>query len=266
MFCKICGSQINPEQEFCDNCDTVTTAEDLFSTTMLDAIKMQDINFPKGNDPIQDFIHNEFKKAGYKLSNEDLSGAEAIYENIAISHNVPMAWIYLGKIKLLQLENGIGTIKQALNCFMKASELLPAAKPVYQIMYLALSRQLIARLLNIYSEKVTETKRAKSGKLWSAALVGLSVGLGGQRSKTGNDAFRGAAGVFGAVYGLNKIRQHSQNLKEVEEKKLFLENTILQLIVGVKTFCLDCEPGYRSFSEYVERMADSNKFLKSLSD
>jgi hypothetical protein len=262
MLCNICGSQINPNQEFCDNCETVTTAEDLLSIAMLDAIKMQDITFPKSDNPVQNLIHNEIKKAAYKLSNEDLSGAEAIYENLAISYNVPMAWIYLGKLKLLQLENGTGSVKQALNCFTKASEKLPAAKTLYQVMYLSLSRQLIAKFLNLYLEMIAETKKQKSGRFWNAALVGLSVGLGNQRSKTGNNAFRGAAGVAGAAYGLNKIGQHSQNLKEVEEEKLLIESTISQLIAGVTIFCSDCEPAYQSFSEYIERIANSNKSLK----
>lgn len=262
MFCNICGSQINPNQEFCDNCGTVATAEDLLSTAMLDAIKMKDIIFPKSDKPNQDFIHNEIKKAGYKLSNEDLAGAEAIYENIAVSYNVPAAWIYLGEIKLLELENGTGTVKQSLNCFTKASELLPGAKTLYQVMYSSLSRQLIAKFLNLYLETIVETKKAKSGKFWNAALMGLSVGLGNQRSKTGNSAFRGAAGVAGAAYGLNKIGQHSQNLKEAENIKLFLESTISQLIAGVKIFCSDYEPAYKSFSEYVERIANTNKSLK----
>ncbi len=264
MYCNICGSQINSDQEFCYNCDTVTTAEDLLSIAMLDAIKMKDIDFPKTGKPTQDLIHTEIKKAGYRISNEDISGAENIYENLAISYNVPMAWLYLGKLKLLELENGAGTVKQALDCFTKASEKLPAAKTVYQVMYVSLSRQLIARFINLYLETIAETKKAKSGRFWNAALVGLSVGLGNQRSKTGNNAFRGAAGVAGAAYGLNKIGQHSQNLQETERIKVFLENTISQLIAGVKIFCSDYEPAYKSFSEYIERIANSNKSLKML--
>jgi len=262
MLCNICGSQINLNQEFCDNCETITTAEDLLSTAMLDAIKMQDINFPKSDKPVEDFVHDEFKKAGYKLSNEDLSAAEAIYENLAISYNVPMAWCYLGKLKLLQLEDGTGSVKQALNCFTKASEKLPVAKNVYQVMYVALSRQLIARFLNLYSETIAETKKAKSGRFWNAALVGLSVGLGNQNTKTGNNTFRGAAGVAGAAYGLNKIGQHSQSLKETEDIKLSIENTISQLIAGVKIFCSDYEPAYKPFSEYIEKITSNNKSLK----
>ncbi len=183
MFCKICGSKLDANTikkldnaEFCDNCETITTAENLLAVAMLDAIKMQDINFPKSDNPSQDFIHNEIKRAGYKLSNEDLSGAEAIYENLAISYKVPLAWVYVGKLKLLQLENGTGSVKQALNCFMKASEKLPTAKTVYQVMYLSLSRQLIARFLNLYLETIAEAKKAKSSRFWNAALVGFSVG------------------------------------------------------------------------------------------
>jgi hypothetical protein len=262
MTCNICGAQINPNNEFCDNCETATTAEDLLSTAMLDAIKMQDINFPKSDNSIEDFVHNEFKKAGYKLSNENLSEAEAIYENLAISYNVPMAWVYLGKLKLLQLENGTGSVKQALNCFTKASEKLPVAKNVYQVMYSALSRQLIARFINLHTETVAEMKEAKSGRFWNAALVGLSAGLGNQRSKTGNNTFRGAAGVAGAAYGLNKIGQHSQNLKGAANTKLLLENTISQLVAGVKIFCSDYELVYKPFSDYVERIANNNKSLK----
>jgi hypothetical protein len=262
MTCNICGSQLKPNQEFCDNCDTVTTAEDLVSTAMLDAIKMQDINFQKGDKPVEDLVHNEFKKAGYKLSNEDLSGAEEIYENLAISYNVPMAWVYLGKLKLLGLENGTGSVKQALNCFTKASEKLPTAKNVLQVMYLALSRQLIARFFNLYLETAAEAKKAKSSKFWNAALVGLSVGLGNQRSQTGNNTFRGVAGVAGAAYGLNKIGQHSQSLKETEDIKLYLGNMISQLISGVRIFCSDYELAYKPFTEYIERIANNNKSLK----
>jgi hypothetical protein len=264
MSCNICGSQINPNQEFCDNCGTITTAENLLAVAMLSAIAMKDINFPKVDDPVQNFIHNEAKKAGYKLDNGDMSGAENIYENLAISHNVSLAWLYLGKLKLLQLESGTGSVKQALNCFAKASEKLPAAKIVYQGMYASLSRQLIAKFLNLYLETIAETKKAKSGRFWNAALVGLSVGLGNQRSKNGNNAFRGAAGVAGAAYGLNKINRHSQNLQESEAVKVFLENTISQLIAGVKIFCSDYEPAYKDFSEYIERIANSNKSLKML--
>ena len=264
MYCNICGSQINLDQEFCYNCDTVTTAEDLLSTTLLDAIKMKDIDFRKTGKPNQDLIHTEIKKAGYKLSNEDISGAKNIYENLAVSYNVPMAWIYLGKLKLIELENGTGTVKQALNCFTKASEKLPAAKTVYQVMYVALSRQLIARFINLYLQTIAETKKAKSGRFWNAALVGLSVGLGNQRSKTGNNAFRGVAGVAGAAYGLNKINQHSQNIEASEDVKAFLGSTISQLAAGVQIFCSDYEPVYKPFAEYIEKMANSNKSLEVL--
>ncbi len=254
MVCKICGSELSPNQEFCANCDTVTSAEDLLSVAMLDAIKMKDINFPKENDPVKNLINTEIKKAGYKLFNEDLAGAESIYENLAISYNVPMAWVYLGKLKLLELENGTGTVKQALNCFTKASEKLPAAKIVYQAMYAALSRQLIARFVNLYLETIAETKKAKRGRLWNAALVGLSVGMGNKRSNANNNVFRGAAGVAGVMYGLKKIGQHSQNLQDTQQMRLLLENTISQLITGVKTFCSDYESVYKPFSEYIGRI------------
>jgi hypothetical protein len=262
MHCNICGSEVNSNQEFCDNCGTITTAEDLLSTTMFDAIKMKDIDFPQSGKPTQDLIFNEIKKAGYKLSNEDLSGAENIYENLAISYNVPQAWMFLGKLKLLQLENGTGTVKQALDCFTKASEKLPGAKIVYQSMYASLSRQLIARFINLYLETIAEAEKAKSGRFWNAALVGLSVGLGNQRSKTGNNAFRGAAGVAGAAYGINKIGQHSQDLAATKEIKTFLENTITQLIAGVEIFCADYEPAYKEVSEFIERITTTNKALK----
>ena len=225
---------------------------------------MKDIDFPKSGKPTQDLIYNEIKRAGYKLSNEDLLGAENIYENLAVSYNVPQAWMFLGKLKLLQLENGTGTVKQALDCFIKASEKLPGAKIVYQSMYASLSRQLIARFVNLYLETIAETKKAKSGRFWNAALVGLSVGLGNQRSKTGNNAFRGAAGVAGAAYGLNKIGQHSQNIAASKDIGVFLESTISQLAAGTQIFCSDYEPVYKPFAEYIEKIANSNKSLKVL--
>lgn len=267
MTCNICGSQIIPNEEFCGNCATITAAEDLLSVAMLDAIKMKDMNFPKSDNPTQDFINTEIKKAGYKLGNEDLSGAEEIYENLAISYNVPMVWVHLGKLKLLQLESGTGSVKQALDCFTKASQSstfksLPQAKAILQEMYSSLSRQLIARFVNLHNETIAEMKKEKSGRFWNTALVGLSAGIGNQRSKTGNSAFRGAAGVAGAAYGINKIGQHSQNLKEAENIKLFLEDTISQLIAGVTIFCSDYELGYKPFCEYIERITGNNKSLK----
>ena len=105
-------------------------------------------------------------------------------------------------------------------------------------------------------------KKEKSGKFWNTAFVGLSVGLGNQRSNTGNNAFRGAAGVAGAAYGINKMGQHSQNLKEAENIKLFIEDIISQLIAGVKIFCSDYELVYKPFSEYIERITINNKLLK----
>jgi hypothetical protein len=262
MLCKICGSELNQNKEFCDNCGTIITAENLLTSAMSDAIGMKDINFPKGESSVQDLINNEVKRAGYKIDNGDLRGAEDIYENIAISYDVPSAWWYLGKLKLLQLENGVETVKQALNCFTKASELLPGAKSLYQVTYCSISRQLIARFINFYLGAIKDAKKQKSGRFWNAAIIGLSIGLGNRHSDTGNNAFRGAAGVAGTLYGINKINQHSQSLKDIESKKLFLKNTISQLILGVKMFCSDYELIYKPFSEYIEKITSSNESLK----
>jgi hypothetical protein len=148
------------------------------------------------------------------------------------------------------------------DCFTKASKSLPQAKSVLQVMYSSLSRQLIARFVNLHMETITEMKKEKSGRFWNTALMGLSAGIGNQRSKTGNNAFRAAAGVAGAAYGINKMGQHSQNLKEAENVKLFIEDTISQLIAGVKIFCSDYELAYKPFSEYIERITSNNKLLK----
>jgi hypothetical protein len=78
--------------------------------------------------------------------------------------------------------------------------------------------------------------------------------LGNQRSKTGNNAFRGAAGVAGAAYGLNKINQYSKSLEESEDVIEFLQDTVAQLITGVVDFCSD-STAYQSFYEYIERVS-----------
>ncbi len=203
-------------------------------------------------------IDIELKRGIYKLENEDIAGAESIFENLALTHNVPMAWIYIGGIKLGQLDSGKTSVNQALNCFLKASELLPELREKYQETYCDLSLQQIERFCNYYLETKQQRKKAKSNKIWSAVLMGLSVGYGNKRSDNNNNVFRGMTGAAGAAYSFQQMNKSSIQKTEAENRLSFLENTITQLIKGVDSFCSDNQGLYQRF---VGRINDRIKEL-----
>ncbi|MDO8516089.1 MAG: hypothetical protein Q7S28_02460, partial [bacterium] len=88
--------------------------------------------------------------------------------------------------------------------------------------------------------------------------------LGHRNNNKGNSAFRGAAGVAGAAYGLHKLGEHSHNLKDIENIRSILEGTIRQLIEGEKIFCSDYELGYKEFSDHLQRLSHNVKLQRIL--
>ncbi|MDO8515650.1 MAG: hypothetical protein Q7S28_00170, partial [bacterium] len=146
MICKICGSKLGANVEFCGNCGMISTAESLLSIALNDVIALKDLPPTQNVSPVQSLVDTEFRKAAYKIENNDLIGAQDIYENLAISYNVPMAWLYIGILKLIQLDlTGRITVNQALNDFKKAAQLLPDAKLFFQLRYTVLSICLIGK-------------------------------------------------------------------------------------------------------------------------
>jgi hypothetical protein len=219
----------------------------------------------KNTASVQSLIDTEFKRAIYKLDNGDVAGAENIFENLAFTYNVPMAWIAIGNIKLNQLETGKTSVQQALKCFVKASDLLSGEKPYYQSLYCESSLRQIEKLLNYYSDIRQKAKKAKSSKKWNLLGMALSIGLGNQNSNSGNNAFRGTAGVAGAAYSLNQLKNNSMQAKEAEKLLSILDATIKQVIDGVKYFCSDNQNVYQEFLKQIERIGSANKLLKEIS-
>ncbi len=244
MFCNNCGSRIDRNSKFCKNCGQ-SLAVDIDGETKT---------------PQNAFIDTELKKVEYKIENDDLVGAENILENLAIEHGLPIAWIYIGAIKMGQLGTGKTTVQQALNCFIRASELEPSRKEEYQSTYCDLSLQQIEKFRNFYFVTKKQAKKAKSSKRWNAVLVGLSVGLGNQHSNNGNNAFRGTAGVAGAAYAINQISKKSTQYQEAGDFLLFVDKTMRQLIAGANSFCSNNQSLYKSFSESLSQILSDDSF------
>ncbi len=212
----------------------------------------------------QNHIAREFKKALYKLENQDFTEAERILEDLALAYDVPMAWAYIGAIKFGQLNTGGATVQQALNCFSRATGLNPSGKSEYQEAYIKLSLGQLEALKEDWYETKKHGKKAARSRLWNAAALGVAVGLGNQKTKTGNNIFRGTAGVAGAAYTLNRIQKHSQETKSAKEGLAIIEETMRQVLRGVREFCSDNILLYGPFLEKANNFGFSDKVLSVL--
>lgn len=210
------------------------------------------------------FIDTELKKAAYKIENNDLIGAENIYENIAITYNEPMVWVAIGNLKFQQLETGETTVQQALNCFSRAVLAAPNERNFFENTYCELSILLIDKFHTFYTNVQKKIKEEKTGKFWNIVLTGAAIGFGVSRSNNTNNVFKGVAGTAGAVYGLHKVGEHSRGLKDVETAKAFLENTIKDLIRGVKNFCADNPSVYKKFTDHLDQLSSTNKSFQDI--
>ena len=226
MYCKNCGNQLNSIARFCNKCGTPV-----------------DTRVSKVESSQDTLVDTEFKKAIYKLENEEIEEAQRIFEDLAFAHNAPTAWIYLGGIKLGQLDTGETTVQQALNCFNKALEINPILKEDYQETYYELSIQQIEKFRNYYLNTKKQASKANRKAFGGLAFSGLSLLLGSQSKTTTNKIL----GDAGAVYGGYRANKNFQNNKDVKQLLPFYEMTIKQLAQGIKSYCSDNKNIYQNF-------------------
>jgi len=244
MYCSHCGNQFKEGSKFCNKCGGSVGISQI----------------PKQEESKESVIDTEFKKGAYKLQNGDMAEAEKIFENLAFAHNVPMAWVYIGGIKLKQLESGKTNVQQALNCFIKASELSPESKAQNQTIYCDVSLWQIKNLCNRYLETKKQVGKAKGRAFGGLALGGLSLLLGNQSNKTTSKIL----GDAGAIYGGYQASKNFSQSKDAKQLLSFYNNTIAQLIEGVKIYCSDNNDVYQKFINGVNQFSLANNALKGL--
>jgi len=210
----------------------------------------------------QKYIEQEFKKALYKLENNDFATAESIFENIALTYDNATAWAYIGAIKLGQVNTGNTTVNQALKCFHRAFVLNPSSKSEYQKSYISLSLGQLETLRDNWIETKKHGKEASHARLWNGALMGISIGLGSQKTK-GNNVFRGVAGVAGAGYAANRMAKNTMTSRSTKEALPIIEETMRQVVAGVRLFCSDNHELYQPFLEKINSFGFSQKVLSA---
>ena len=227
MFCTKCGNKIMESANFCNYCGNKNSSQESGLSLNQEA-----------------FIEAELKKGIFKLENEDIASAEKIFEELALTHDVPVAWIYIGGIKLSQLDSEKATVQQALNCFKKASEILPELREDHQETYCDLSIQQIEKFYNYYLLAKRESNKA-TGKMWgNVALGGLSLILGNNAK---NKTFGAVLGTAGAGVGAYHAGKNISQKRDAKQILSFYNETIKQLIGGVKSYCSDNREVYAEF-------------------
>jgi len=234
MFCQNCGNQINEGMRFCNKCGKPISSNDDYRSEAVDKT-----------------IEIEFEKAAYKLQNGEVDEAQNILEDLAFAHNLPMAWVYLGVIKFGKLDSGETNVQQALNCFIKAAEIDPASQAEYQQTYQDLSVGQIEVFYSEYLEAKKHAGKAKGRAFGSVALGGLSLLLGNRSNKTSNQIL----GDAGAAYGAYRASQNFSQSNEIKQLLPFYEETIKQLIDGVRVYCSD---NLTIYGRFLTRMGELN--------
>ena len=243
MYCSHCGNQLKDGSKFCNKCGG--------------SLGNSQNHEPEGS---KNLVDAEFKKGVYKLQNGDTVEAEKIFEDLAITHGVPMAWVYIGGIKLKQLELGKTNVQQALNCFIKASQLSPESKGQNQVIYCDVSLWQIKNFCGRYLEAKKQAGKAKGRAFGGLALGGLAMLLGNQSNKTTNKIL----GDAGAIYGGYRASKNFSQSKDAKQLLSFYNNTIAQLIEGVKIYCSDNNDVYQKFINGVNQFSLSDNALKGL--
>jgi tetratricopeptide (TPR) repeat protein len=213
----------------------------------------------------QKYIEQEFKKALYKLEDNDFATAESIFENIALTYDNATAWAYIGAIKMGQVSAGTTTVDQALKCFHRAVALDPSSKSDYQKSWIALSMGQLEALRDSWFDTYKHKKDARHAQIWNGALMGLSIGLGNQKTK-GNNVFRGVAGVAGAGYAASGIVKNTTNARSAKEALRIIEETMRQVLRGAKQFCSDDDALYKPFLEKVYNFRFANRVLSAVNE
>ena len=124
MYCEKCGNEISEPMNFCGNCGNKIADKESVDELIDSIVNENNLAMPwevKERKRIADvdIIDLELEKAEYKLDNGDLSGAEKIFEELALRYDDTKAWRGVGEIKFKQLESGKSTVAQVLNCFNK---------------------------------------------------------------------------------------------------------------------------------------------------
>ncbi len=239
MFCVNCGNQLGETSKFCNKCGN-----------------------PIGNNQIRKtevqneaLVDDEIQRAIYKLENEDIDEAEKIFENLAFTYHDPTAWTYIGMVKLYKLDSGETNVQQALNCFIKASKLSPSLKEQHQNTYCEISMQQIEKFRDYYLEIKQQAKKAKSSRRWNFVLMGLSAGIGNSTNKNnGNQTFRAIAGAGGAAYALQQANKNFERYKNAEQLLNFFNETIKQLVAGIKSYCSENQAVYQGFLDKMSQL------------
>lgn len=234
MYCKNCGEKMADGAQFCGKCGVSVDNKD-----------PQNQEVYKENS-----IDIEFKRGVYKLENGDMVGAEKIFEDLAFKHSAPMAWVYIGGIKLGQLDSGGSTVQQALNCFIKASQINPASKEMYQSIFCDISTKQIEKFYNQYLLTKKQAGKASRRSWGGLALGGLSLLFANQSQSTGNKVLGGA----GVIYGAYRSNKNFSNSRDIKQLLPFYITTIKQLVAGVESFCSDNKNVYQDFLNKTNRL------------
>lgn len=203
----------------------------------------------------------EYKRAVYKWENGNTAEAEKIFEDLAITHDLPQAWAQLGAIKFIQINSGDATVQQALNCFTRASNLDLLSKELFQETYCHASLKSIQQYCLWYLQTKKEIG-ASTRKMWgNVALAGISLLVGNNTKNKTLGAIAGAGGAAAGAYGANRNRMQRMDAKQ---RLAFHEGTIRNLVAGVNQFCEDNQPLRIEFSKKIAALGEQNYQLKEI--
>ena len=95
--------------------------------------------------------------------------------------------------------------------------------------------------------------------------MGLAIGLGSQKAKS-NNVFRGVAGVAGAGYAANRMAKNTMASRSAKEVLPIIEETMRQVVAGVRLFCSENHELYQPFLEKINNFGFSQKVLSAVNE
>ncbi len=202
----------------------------------------------------------EFKKGVYKFRNGEFDEAKKIFEDLAFGYNFGEAWVYLGALKIIDLESGATTVQQALGCFEKADQLSPERVNEHQALYSDFVFPMIKYFGSKYSESRSGERSAKRKTFGNLALGGLSLLLGSQAKKSNGKLLGVAGGILGA-YSADQNRQKAGEMVKLTE---FYKDIIRQLVLSATSYCRNNREVYLNFQSKINELREADKILAPL--
>jgi len=202
----------------------------------------------------------EFKKGVYKFTCGEFDEAKKIFEDLAFGQNFGEAWVYLGALKVLNLESGETTVQQAVECFSRADSLLPERVNQHQALYSEFTLPMIKYFCNKYEDVKSQSSSAKRKTFGSIAFSGLSLLLGSQAKKSGSKLL----GAVGGVYGAYSAQQNRQEAGDMQQLVEFYKKIIVQLVASVTMYCHENKNVYLEFQNKIKELKSLNSSLAPL--